>query len=553
MKLKIFLLTVILCLQILVTSAANIPLMPVQDIVPGMHGVAKTVVVGDEIEEFYVEVIGVSGTETSGYSILVRSYGDLVERTGGIAQGMSGSPVYIDGRLVGAVAYGKSFNDPHYCFLTPIGDMLKMLDTPQKQKIDWIPKGTSLMAGGFSDAGFAVLKEELGKQGLEVMRGVQGSQSSSKPFEPGSAVGVSLMTGDMTIGALGTVTWTDDDGHILAFGHPFMSRGDSSFFMNKAWMLGAIPNLNSSYKVGNIGEAVGSIVQDRSSGIAGEVAKLPKSIPVAIQVKDLSRGVRKSARVRVIDDEKLLPAVINSAAISTVTAAADRSLGGTAKVGFRITGVDTEKKFIELKHENMFYTNKNFEKVIMEELLEGMNIIVNNKFEKINLYNVDVDVEVSDEVQVAELTKVSCERKSFKPGDKARLKLQLRPFRGKEFTQFVEFEIPKKHHGGKLVLNIHGGANSSWVVNQLRKQKESDSQEAKKTRKNKFLADFVKEFNETDCNNSLIIDITGGMSGLPKNDGDPATMLKGSPYKKVVPYDFIIDGEIELVLNVERQ
>ncbi len=148
MKIKAYLLALCLCWQSLITSAANVPLMPVQDIQPGMQGVGKTVISGDTIEEFNVEVIGVSGRETSGRTILVRMYGDVIEKTGGVAQGMSGSPVYIDGRLVGAVAYGQSFNDPHYCFLTPIGNMLKMLDTPQKPPADWLPKGTSLAEVG---------------------------------------------------------------------------------------------------------------------------------------------------------------------------------------------------------------------------------------------------------------------------------------------------------------------------------------------------------------------------------------------------------------------
>ncbi len=211
--------TVFLCLQILMVSAANIPLMPIQDLQPGMHGVGKTVIKGDEIEEFNVEVVGVTGKETTGYSILVRLYGDLIDKTGGVAQGMSGSPVYIDGRLVGAVAYGRSFNDPHYCFLTPIGSMLKMLDVPPKQNIDWIPKGTTLTVSGMRELGLEYLKKDFKEQGLDVVMGVNSSQESTKPLEPGSAVGVSLMTGDMTLGALGTVTWTDDAGHILAFGH----------------------------------------------------------------------------------------------------------------------------------------------------------------------------------------------------------------------------------------------------------------------------------------------------------------------------------------------
>ena len=144
MKLKTLITAFLLCCCSCV-AAANVPLMPVKDLQPGMQGIGKTVISGDKIEDFNVEILGVNGSEASGYSIFVRLYGDLIDKTGGVAQGMSGSPVYVDGRLVGAVAFGKAFNDPHYCFLTPIGSMLKLLDSPLAHDSSFIPQGLSLI------------------------------------------------------------------------------------------------------------------------------------------------------------------------------------------------------------------------------------------------------------------------------------------------------------------------------------------------------------------------------------------------------------------------
>lgn len=554
MKLKVFMLTVLLYIQTLVAYAANIPLMPVNDLRPGMQGVGKTVIQGDTIEEFNVEIIGVTGKETTGYSILVRLYGDLIDKTGGVAQGMSGSPVYIDGRLVGAVAYGRSFNDPHYCFLTPIGSMLKMLDTPQKQHVDWIPKGTALTAGGFTEMGLEILKNDLKERGLDVVMGINSGEESTKPLEPGSSVGASLMSGDMTLGALGTVTWTDDKGHILAFGHPFMSRGDSNFFMNRAWVLGVIPNMQSAYKIGNIGTEIGKIHQDRSSGIAGLVGVMPKSLPLVINVNDTSRGISNTTRARVIEDEQLVPAIVNAATVSCVNRTVDRNCNGTAKLQFKVTGVDKNKKYLELDRENMYYATDGLEKGMVQELVEALKIFMNNKFEKLDVYGINVDVEITDAVQVAEIVKVSTNAKNIHPGDVVPLNVVMKPFRGEEFTRKVDFTVPKKHNGGKLVLNIHGGSSVSWIVNLLRKQKDEGAPESKKEEKKKTLEDFVKDFNSADKNNSLIIDITAGMKGLngTKNDASLSSMLKGSPYKKTVPFDFIIDGEVELVLSVDK-
>ena len=170
MKFKGFILGLLLCCYTCV-AFANVPLMPIQDLKPGMQGIGKTVIQGDTIEEFNVEVLGVSGSEAAGYSILVRLYGDLIEKTGGVAKGMSGSPVYIDGRLVGAVAFGRAFNDPHYCFLTPIHNMLKLLDTPASRSGDWLPKSTGLLAGGFTPMGMEYLQERLQGLGLEATVG----------------------------------------------------------------------------------------------------------------------------------------------------------------------------------------------------------------------------------------------------------------------------------------------------------------------------------------------------------------------------------------------
>ena len=237
---KLFLL-LFLFLSVASQAFARTPLMPVEDLKVGMRGYAKTVISGDTIETFPVEVLGVTGSDSMGYQILIKAGGNVIARSGGIAQGMSGSPIYIDGRLAGAIAYGKAFTDPHYCLLTPIHDMLDILDKPEPHRSvspSLLPKGTPLLAGGFTPAGILILEEGLEPFGMTVAdTGTPGTASSTKNLEPGSSVGAALIQGDMTLGALGTVTWTDEQGRILAFGHPFMSRvyesGRGGFFPDK--------------------------------------------------------------------------------------------------------------------------------------------------------------------------------------------------------------------------------------------------------------------------------------------------------------------------------
>ena len=308
---RLFLLLCLL-LSVEVQALARTPLMPVDNLKAGMRGYAKTVISGDTIETFPVEVLGVTGSESMGYQILIRAGGGVMERSGGIAQGMSGSPVYIDGKLAGAIAYGTAFSDPHYCLLTPIQDMLDLLDKPEPHRPDakasLLPKGTPLLAGGFAPAGIAVLQETLEPMGVTVTdAGASGGVSSHKDLEPGSSVGAALIQGDLTLGALGTVTWTDERGRILAFGHPFMKRGNADFFLTRTWVLASIPNLQTAYKIGTIGAAAGSFNQDRNAGIAGQIGRLPAYIPLYVSVSDSTRSRNGSARVKIVNDEYLAP------------------------------------------------------------------------------------------------------------------------------------------------------------------------------------------------------------------------------------------------------
>lgn len=555
---RVFLFTVLLCLQLALVAAANVPLMPVRDIQPGMQGIGKTVISGDTIEEFNVEILGVSGTQATGYNIFARLYGDLIDKTGGVAQGMSGSPVYVDGRLVGAVAFGKTFNDPHYCFLTPIGRMLPLLDEQRSVPADWLPKGTALMAGGFTEYGLEYLQEKIAPFGLTAVGAGGTAQESKKVLEPGSSVGAALMQGDMSLGALGTVTWTDDKGNVLAFGHSFMQRGESSFFMTKAWVLGVIPNLQSGYKVGNIGEPVGSITQDRSTGIGGSLGALPKTIPLFVTANDSDRGLTSNVRVRLVEDEQLVPSIVDAVVVNTVSKTVDRAGGGTAKLRFHITGVDSKKNIIEIQRENMFYANEALLKNLNQELSEAMTILMQNKFEPVQLYGIDVEAEVSAQVQVAEVFGVRAPAAAVKPGTKVPITVTLKPYRGEEFTETVYFTVPKDHPGGKLALNVRGGSSMAWVMNLLRKQQSEGVPAAQKQEKRRKLEDFIKSVNTADKNNELIIDLASGQLSLKPEQAAAASeaglagMLQGSPFKQKYPFDFIIDGESEIVLNVEK-
>ena len=552
----------LLCLFLSVASQAfaRTPLIPVGELKAGMRGYAKTVISGDTIETFPVEVLGVTGSDSMGYQILIRADGDVIARSGGIAQGMSGSPVYIDGRLAGAIAYGKAFTDPHYCLLTPIHDMLDILDKPEPHRAasgePLLPKGTPLLAGGFTPAGISVLEEGLKPFGMAVADiGTSGTASSRKDLEPGSSVGAALIQGDLTLGALGTVTWTDELGRILAFGHPFANRGAADFFLTKTWVLASLPNLQAAYKIGNIGEAAGTFNQDRNAGVAGQIGRLPAFIPVYVSVSDSTRSRNGSARVKIVNDEQMAHKLAAAVLVSQAAKIADHGKGGSARVRFDITARDEKGELLHIFRDNMYFDKESIVKPLPAELQETVQVLLQNKLEKVRITNIDVNVDASTEALIAEIKKVSVKEKEPKPGDTIHLQVTLKPYREAEFVRTVPYKLPADA-SGEVRLNVRGGASMAWVQELLRKQKEGEEGQTKKEEKKKDvkLSDYVREVNQADRNNDIIIEFAPDHKRKTAVDEEEeeslASLLKGGRNKQSVAIDYIVDGEQKVTVRL---
>ena len=555
---KLFLL-LFLFLSVASRTFARTPLMPVEDLKAGMRGYAKTVISGDTIETFPVEVLGVTGSDSMGYQILIKAGGDVIARSGGIAQGMSGSPIYIDGRLAGAIAYGKAFTDPHYCLLTPIHDMLDILDKPEPHRSvspSLLPKGTPLLAGGFTPAGILILEEGLEPFGMTVADiGTPGTASSTKNLEPGSSVGAALIQGDMTLGALGTVTWTDEQGRILAFGHPFMSRGAADFFLTKTWVLASLPNLQTAYKVGNIGAAAGTFSQDRSAGVAGQIGRLPAYIPMYVSASDSTRSRNGSARVKIVNDEQLAHKLAASVLASHTAKIVDHGKGGSARIRFEITARDEKGELLHISRDNMYFDKESVIKPLPAELQETVQVLLQNKLEKVRITNIDVDVDASTETLIAEIKKVLVKEKEPKPGDTIHLQVTLKPYREPEFVRTIAYKLPKDA-SGEVRLNVRGGASLAWVQELLRKQKEGEEDRAKKEEKKKDvkLSDYVREVNQADRNNDIIIEFAPNhkRNAVQEEEEEESltSLLKGGRNKQSVAIDYIVDGEQKVTVRL---
>jgi hypothetical protein len=581
------LLVMLLVLPVALAQAAP-EIMPVGEVKAGMHGIAKTVVSGTNIEEFGVEVLGVMKNKgPAGDLILVRTYGDLIERTGGIAQGMSGSPVYIDNKLLGAIAYGWSFADHRVGMVTPIADMLKLWEMPAEQKAAALPgnaadeqdlaeEATPLMAAGFSEGALSLLRQKLKPLNLEpyaVGETPQGVEFG--PLQPGSAVGVQLVRGDVSLGALGTVTYVEGN-KVLAFGHPFLKKGISGYFMTNAYVFTTVNGVQNSFKVGTTGAAVGIIGQDRGAGVAGELERFPGIVPLSIVVKDAALNRIQSATVEVVRDEQLSPVLATAAVFSVVEKTMDRGGEGTARVSFEISARNMPGDIF--KRENMFYSPAGIGELSVAEIHEVLSVLASNQFQSVDVLDVKVNITVDSERRTASIMQARASTASAKPGDTVNISVQLKPYRGEAITRVVPFTIPKDQPGGPMALMVRGGGTIP-LLELLAKQQNAEGELLRLVGKAKqqTFEDVIKDLADRDRNNDIVVEIMDNVLGETPGNGQAAkTPLEAGPNptadggkkaqrsarmpgggkkaadkKNHISTEYIINSDAQVMINIE--
>ena len=358
---------------LVVSLPAAPPYYPIDQIKPGMVATGHTVWQGDKIEEFNVHIIGVLRNVIGPRRdlILAKLEGGPLAQTGVIA-GMSGSPVYLDGKLVGAVSYSLgAFSKEPIAGITPIAEMIDAatLDTPRppmgtrarlelpvtresvaaamRASLSWArpfadrpgdvqifgdavsgqiatmlrPIATPLNLGGFSPDVAELIGASFRDYGFLPVAGAaaaaQAPSMSSSPLRPGSAVGINIVSGDFNMGATGTVTEVVGN-KIYAFGHPFFNLGPIAFPMTQAYIHALLPSMTSSMKISTLGDVIGTVRQDRATTIAGLTGDGPATIPVKIALES-DRGFKKQFEFRVVNDQLFTPLFTYASILSTLT------------------------------------------------------------------------------------------------------------------------------------------------------------------------------------------------------------------------------------------
>lgn len=506
-------------IQVSIIAYAQAEMMPRGEVKVGMKGIGKTVIAGTTIETFDVEILSiVKGQSPAGDLFLCRVSGPVIDQSGGIAAGMSGSPVYVDGKVVGAIGYSWSLTDHRLGLITPIETMMKVLTLDQtltdpERKIlpkkdepieaqttsfaptdSWVqltepilvgdqtiaqvyfthsygeavsvkqdpatllayPVRTPLLVSGMSGRALERLMSDLKQYDLVPVTTGMGTADSENGqiLEPGSAISAQLVRGDVEISALGTLTYRDDDAFV-AFGHPFMKLGTVEYFLSGAEVITVVNNLDMPFKLGVAGKPQGVVTQDRNAGIGGYLNRVPTIVPVSITVHDLDMDLTRTMEFQVVRDEELMTSLIVNATLQAVDTVMDRQGYGTSAVEIEILGDKLPEHMV--KYSNMYYSPEDIAGASLGDLFSLLQVVVSNPFEQVNVGSIHVKLDVMRTRQYAILEEVKLLNDELRPGERAQLEVTLRPYRGEPFTQVVEVQLPENIQPGSASLMVSGG------------------------------------------------------------------------------------------------
>jgi hypothetical protein len=467
------------------------PTIPVDQIHPGMQGVAYTVFQGVKPEPMDVEVLGVlrNVNGPKGNIILIRLHGPKVEYSGVVA-GMSGSPVYIDNKLAGALAFriGEFSKEP-IAGVTPIADMLEInaMDKSPAEEASAMkptvaiaagktaapgdgvsiqgttqdfanylkPIETPLVFNGFSEEAVKAFAPQFASAGIVPVMGA-GSVSEEKqpePLEAGSAVSAVLVRGDMDIAATCTVTYIDPQ-RLLACGHPLLQFGSVDIAMNKAQVLATLPSPLNAFKIVNTTERAGVFVQDRHSGVLGVFGKQPDMIPVTLAIH--GDGSTREFHYEVLNNPRLSPVAI----MATVFNALKGVNQYGEEITYRLNGSIDVKGFPTVGLRNMFTPAENGPPAAMAAALslgERFGRIYDNPYNAPAVNSVKLDFDLVRERRWARLESARTDVTEARPGDQIIVETVLAPYRGERVVRQIPVKIPTSASKGNLRILVSDG------------------------------------------------------------------------------------------------
>lgn len=476
----------ICALAFLVPASAATPFFPLRDVKPGLKGIGRTVFHGGKVEEFQVEILGVLENASPKQSIILAklSGGPLADT--GVMQGMSGSPVYIDGKLLGAVALGFPFSKEPITGIQPIEQMIDNTAPPpnaaatnmsyQQLARSWSRQfqpgqsatisrdseaklqdiSTPLGFGGFSESAVRYFSTALRNLGFEPQAGTGSGAPTTRHYtgrvEPGSMISVELMSGDWNVTADGTVTYVDGN-KVYAFGHRFLASGTTDMPFARADVVTLLPNLNSSFKISAARELVGSLTSDTSTAVSGEIGRAAHVIPMHIEVRDASRTHQYN--INVINDRLFTPLLTQMALFSAIDTTERMAGAGTLRVRGQ---VDFEGSVPPLKFNDVFAADSNAALQTTFNLVVPLAFSLQAGFRDLNVKKLSFSFDAVEQKRQLDIQDVWLSSTDAKPGETIQVNCLLGGESGLQIRKTAAYKIPIGAPVGRLFFTVSDAA-----------------------------------------------------------------------------------------------
>jgi hypothetical protein len=463
------------------------PILPLSGVAAGQVGEAFTVVKGTDIVSFPVTILDVQhqSDQPGGALILARAEGPLIASTGGVAEGMSGSPVYVTGadgvpRVIGAVAYGTGDQDNVIFGITPIEQMLdsssgaranevvrgdratrravvvrspaaaRALDRRRPGAIGLYPLqrwAVSGVARPLADA----LGRSLARSGIRLQSIGPRTIRPPVPLVPGATLSVMIAGGDVSLGAVGTVTYVDG-ARVYGFGHPFLGAGRTRMLMGDGYVYTTIAAPISGYssKLAEPGALHGMITYDRTDGVTGTEGPV-QAIAGTATATDVARGTTSTIRVQIAPDERLAPLVGRVLQDQPLIDVTDGVSGGTLHLTLSVSSPDLPKPVV---YRNTYAAAGDVGSLASGELPILMSLMMQNGLRAIPISSVQVTERLDPKVKAARILGASVAPRRVRPGQRARLRLRIQPWRASAKVVSVPFRIPRDLEPGRAQLRI---------------------------------------------------------------------------------------------------
>jgi hypothetical protein len=470
----------------------------------GMKGIGKSVFHGVDITEFNVEILSVVERWNDGKDFIVGRVldGPVVERKSGVMGGMSGSPVYINGKLIGAISSTFLYEREPVCGITPIEAMLECLDQPAKQaelspyslqrerylarrgdftlggrrvsEVRLVPHAeaeagfadehTALMArvappvycAGLPEPAMALLRKKLEPYGIEAVPG-PGHMRNPVDTElvPGAAFGVPLMWGDFDVSTGGTITYRDGS-LLLGFGHPFTLSGQVDIPITTAWVHDFVPRYVRTDKMQSCMKEVGALRQDRPWAVGGALGLTAGRVPMNLTVTDETRQLTRTFHVEALRQREMTPNMLMSAALSAIGVTYHDPGTGILKVRTRVKGSAGN----EISREETYYHTGQYEQAAIDDLSQACGLLTQNRWMAQDVTECDYQVSLTNADRGATVEALSCDQNVAKAGEDLTLRVRIRPENSGPVEKKLTLHIPVSVEKGMVRLAVCGGVEA---------------------------------------------------------------------------------------------